>query len=85
MFSVSDDGARMRRVIPLDDPNFRSQDLAEVYMLNGAVYLFTPRFVRRTRSVLSADTRPFIMPASRSVDIDTREDFELAERVLRQG
>jgi len=55
------------------------QKLPEVYMLNGAVYAAEVDWLKKSRSFLTEETAAFVMPRERSVDIDTLDDFILAE------
>ncbi len=50
------------------------------YRLNGAVYVYAAEDLLQDRT--PARTMAYVMPASRSVDIDTAEDFTLAEALL---
>lgn len=60
--------------------NVRSQDLPPYYRLNGAVYATTSEVLKSERSfLLSHGTRAYIMPTERSVDIDTKLDWDIAE------
>ncbi len=54
----------------------RRQDLPPVYALNGAIYVADAAWLRRTRSFITPATVAYVMPASRSIDIDTADDFE---------
>ena len=63
----------------------RRQDLPPVYVLNGAVYVARCAWLRETRSFLSPETRGYVMPEERSIDIDVPQDLELAELMLREG
>jgi CMP-N,N'-diacetyllegionaminic acid synthase len=54
----------------------RRQDLPAVYALNGAVYVADTGELKRTRSFINTDTVAYVMPAERSIDIDTAADFE---------
>lgn len=58
----------------------RSQDLPPVYVLNGAMYLAEPAYLRRRRSFIGEDACPLLIedPAE-SLDIDTSHDFLVAE------
>jgi CMP-N,N'-diacetyllegionaminic acid synthase len=51
------------------------------HQLNGALYLFTSAILRRTRSFTPPGTVPYVMPAERSVDIDTPLDFQIAHAI----
>ncbi|OGW83163.1 MAG: N-acylneuraminate cytidylyltransferase [Omnitrophica bacterium GWA2_52_8] len=55
------------------------------YVPNGAVYVFNRVFLKRNRRYDSNKTYAYVMPASRSVDIDTADDFYYAEYLLRRG
>lgn len=80
-FHDSDSG--LRRVIA--DPAYqglRRQDLPDVVRLNGALYLCAvDHFLTHDRFV-DDQTLGFVMPPSRSVDIDTLDDFKAAEALL---
>lgn len=64
----------------LDGPApLRRQDLPPAYALNGAVYAARTSWLQQHRSFLSTDTVGYLMPAERSLDIDTEEDFQQAQ------
>lgn len=57
----------------------RSQDFPSVFEINGATYVVRiPWFLER-RAYFADDTLAFVMPRERSVNIDTEDDFALAE------
>jgi len=58
---------------------FNRQELPSVYVLNGAVYVAAPDQIDRTHGFLTAKTRGFVMPAERSLDLDTELDWAYAE------
>jgi N-acylneuraminate cytidylyltransferase len=62
----------------------RRQDLKGVYMPNGAIYISTPQTLYKCESFFCNHTIPYIMPTRRSIDIDTKIDFMLAELVMGQ-
>lgn len=62
----------------------RSQDLPQLSVLNGALYVAQVGPVRARREVAPPPLVPYHMPEERSVDIDTREDFDRAERLFRE-
>lgn len=47
--------------------------------MNGAVYVAEIEWLFRAKSFITEETSAFIMPNSRSYDIDTEEDFLLCE------
>ena len=60
----------------------RRQDLPPVYVLNGAVYVARCEGLRRERSFVGPRTVGYVMPAERSLDIDTPADFEAFARLV---
>lgn len=62
----------------------RSQDYAERHALNGAIYVFaTDMFVIHKTYFFETGSYAYVMNNLDSVDIDTAEDFALAEKLLR--
>jgi N-acylneuraminate cytidylyltransferase len=75
---------------PLIDPQYarmRRQDLPPSYLLNGAVYAARIDWLMAHRHWLGEQTVAHVMPAQRSLDIDSAFDLELAHCYLqaRQG
>lgn len=58
------------------------QTLPPVYALNGAVYAVRADVVRTTGSLWGQNTAPLVMPAERSINIDSVLDLALAELLL---
>lgn len=77
-------GDRLRPVIEGGDKILRRQDAPQVYRLNGAVYVIGRDVIIREGRLLGNDTRAYIMPSERSVDIDTELDFKLAEVLIKE-
>lgn len=70
-FTSAPEGASLRR-----------QDLPPAWVLNGAVYAADAAWLRRERAFIRpGETVAWEMPADRSADIDTLEDFRAAERL----
>lgn len=63
----------------------RTQDIATYYRLNGALYLFKREYVNSLNKLYSEGTYSYIMTSRSSVDIDTKEDFSLAEFFITNG
>jgi len=63
----------------------RRQDAPKLYRPNGAVYVTRRNIIMKKNKLLGSDTRPYIMPAERSIDIDTELDFRLAEMLIKDG
>jgi CMP-N,N'-diacetyllegionaminic acid synthase len=51
-------------------------------VLNGAIYGAIRTMLLATRSTYGASTRAYIMPADRSIDVDSAVDFQLAECLM---
>lgn len=62
----------------------RRQDLPKVYHLNGAVYVARTDVLAKRRSFLGPTTVAYIMPAERSVDLDTELDFAYCEALIER-
>jgi CMP-N,N'-diacetyllegionaminic acid synthase len=60
----------------------RRQDLPRALTVNGAVYVARVPWLIERRTFFSSDTVGYEMPAQRSLDIDSQEDLECAERML---
>jgi len=61
------------------------QALERSYLPNGAIFVFKTEFLKVRRGYYSDKTFPYIMPAERSIDIDTAFDFQLAEFLMGQN
>ncbi len=65
--------------------NMRGQDLPAYYRLNGSIYLTkVSEFLKHEQFAITGSCLPYIMSANDSVDIDTAEDFQLAEYFLQK-
>jgi CMP-N,N'-diacetyllegionaminic acid synthase len=73
-------GARGELLPVLEPPEntVRRQDLPPIYVLNGAIYVADVAELRKSRSFVTCQTVGYMMPAERSIDIDTAADFEAA-------
>lgn len=76
-------GALMPYVAVADGVSLRRQDLPAAWALNGAVYGAQVSWLLESRSFVRAgETAFWSMTAERSVDIDTRDDFDRAELAM---
>jgi len=80
MFTL--DGDRLKRLMEGGEKITRRQDAPRVYKPNGAVYVTRRDVIMEQNKVMGDDTRAFMMPAERSLDIDTEIDFRLAEILM---
>ena len=64
-------------------PESRRQDLTPAaYVRNGSIYAMTFNQLKIKQQRLGEDTRPYIMPEKRTVNIDEPIDLKLAELML---
>jgi N-acylneuraminate cytidylyltransferase len=77
-----DGSGRLIRLIESPAGAKRRQDLPETVMVNGAVYAADIAWLRRVRDFVTPETVAYVMPAERSVDIDTPLDLALARAIL---
>ncbi len=81
MYKVGKDH-RMTAVIP-DEPRVsRRQELPQIYILNGAVFIARVDWISKEADFLSPETVAYLMPMNRSVDIDTEIDLDWANFLL---
>lgn len=62
----------------------RKKNLLHGYALNGAIYAADAFFFKKSKTFLTKKTMIFSMPASRSVDIDNIEEFNLAKYLFKK-
>jgi len=74
----------LKPVVPTEAKANRRQDLPKTYVLNGAVYVVNSEVFLANREFIYPDTRAVVMPRERSVDIDSRIDFDFAELLLKK-
>jgi CMP-N-acetylneuraminic acid synthetase len=61
------------------------QELPPVHSLNGAIYLARSDFLREKKTWYSEDTYAYVMPAERSLDVDTPWDLHLLRLIMKAG
>ena len=61
----------------------RSQDLPRTYVHNGAIFISTPKVIRKYKSFYSLKILPYIMSKEKSLQIDYPIDFLLAELLIK--
>ena len=60
----------------------KQENTACEYILNGAVYVFDVKKFTESQEILTDRVLASVMPRDRSVDIDDKLDFLIAERLL---
>jgi N-acylneuraminate cytidylyltransferase len=81
MYSCGPDG-RLASLLPVPEGASRRQDLPEAWVLNGAIYIARSDWFRSQRGFVGPATVAYKMDRERSVDIDTRADFEAYRRAV---
>ena len=61
----------------------RRQDLPPVYIRNGAIFATRREVVMEKNSFLGKVSRPYLMPESRSSNVDTKFDFLVVEVMMQ--
>jgi len=80
-----DDSLSMEGFIGNNLLNNSSQDLKKYYRLNGAIYLCkTDKLLKEKSFFLKKNIFAYVMNSNNSIDIDRKEDFELASLYLSQ-
>ena len=77
-------GQVLRPIIETPSGVTRRQDLPPVYALNGAIYIADADWLRQSRTFIARDSVGYVMPAKRSIDIDTAADFEAFKRAVTE-
>ena len=62
----------------------RRQDLPQTYFPNGAIYIASVATLKKNHSFDCPKTKPYIMTADKSIDIDNEFDLFLAETLLKR-
>ena len=62
--------------------DYRRQDSAPLYVVNGAIYVWKRSFLR-PEATLNAPAQGIVLAASHTMDIDTPADFKRCEKALR--
>ena len=57
----------------------RRQDAPSIYQINGSIYVWSRQALIQQRKSLCTKTGIYLMPGLRSVDIDSEEDWKIAE------
>jgi len=83
MYSLDDSG-HLHRLLDPPAADARRQDLPETVVPNGAVYVARTDWLRKTRNFVELQTRAYVMPPERSVDVDSRLDWLLADLLARE-
>ena len=78
-----DQGGMLQALFDEELSNARRQDLQNIYIPNGAIYIFQIKEFLDRCGFPSNGSFPFIMSEDDSTDIDEEEDLLKAERIMR--
>jgi N-acylneuraminate cytidylyltransferase/CMP-N,N'-diacetyllegionaminic acid synthase len=57
----------------------RRQDAPKCYDMNASIYVWTQQQLFSSETIFNSDTRLYVMPEERSIDIDSELDFQFVE------
>jgi N-acetylneuraminate synthase len=77
-----DDNWRVSRVLLAGERPTQRQKTQVTYRPNGAIFVTAPPMLREHGSFFEPGGRAFVMPAERSVDIDTALDLEVTRAIV---
>lgn len=77
-----DDNGMPRLVKELASPCSRRQDAPQCYDMNGSIYVWTRAALLSSDNLYQPNTRLYVMPEERSIDIDSELDFLFVEYLM---
>jgi N-acylneuraminate cytidylyltransferase/CMP-N,N'-diacetyllegionaminic acid synthase len=80
-----DEKGILRNYFDIRIGNKNRQEIEKVYMPNGAIFVFKFSLLKEKYSYYSDKTHPYIIPLERSIDIDSKLDFEFAEYLMKKN
>ncbi|MCY6370510.1 cytidylyltransferase domain-containing protein [Clostridium ganghwense] len=76
---------RLEPIIKFTGENLRRQELPQVYIFNGALYINKVSMLLEEKVFVNEKTMPYIMEREKSVDIDNMLDAKLVELILKEN
>lgn len=80
-----DSRGTLQSIVNTRGVSLRRQDLPMAYKLNGAVYTIRVSNMLAQKSLILDDTQAVVMPRSRSLDIDTKDDLIALEHEISKS
>ena len=80
-----DDTLSMENFIDKNIIKMPRQELPTYYRINGAVYIIKTKYLFEVKDIYSSKSYAYIMPKTRSIDIDDIVDFRLAGILLDEN
>ncbi|NDJ28025.1 acylneuraminate cytidylyltransferase [Campylobacter sp. MIT 12-8780] len=81
---ILDENGDLKGICNNDFPFTPRQALPEVFMSNGAIYIVKTELFKKHKSFLIPKSLPYIMSEKESLDINTKEDLEKANQILKE-
>jgi CMP-N-acetylneuraminic acid synthetase len=63
----------------------RRQDSPQCFDMNASIYVWRRNALFENETLFTKNTRLFVMPRERSIDIDSQDDFEVVEWMMTKG
>lgn len=67
---------------PNHNKGLRRQDLKDIYIRNGAIYISAVKYVKKSHKIISPKPLLYEMPKDRSLNIDEPEDLKTLRKIL---
>ncbi|CAJ0809873.1 CMP-N,N'-diacetyllegionaminic acid synthase [Ralstonia wenshanensis] len=84
LVELSEEGIpRLSKV--LERPVVRRQDAPACFDMNASIYVWTRAALFSERGLFNPDTRLYVMPEERSIDIDSENDFAFVEVLMQRA
>jgi CMP-N,N'-diacetyllegionaminic acid synthase len=84
MWTFKTEGDYLVPFLPESGLTTRSQDLSSAYVLNGSIYLISPKKLRLYKSFVEAKSIPLLIESQQeALDIDTEWDWQVAKTFLK--
>ena len=78
MFTIENN--KLKKLI---EKRYKLKSKNKIYVLNGAIFVLKPALIlKEKKQIFGGNNLPYIMPKQRSCDIDTKEDFEVTEKIF---
>jgi len=62
----------------------RRQDSPKVYNMNASIYIWKRDFLLKSKTIFNNKTSIYIMPKSRSIDIDNKFDLQIVKYLMKK-
>lgn len=82
MVEIGEDGAVRLSKSPGENI-YRRQDAPKCYDMNASIYVWNRESLFGRETIFNADTRAYVMPEERSIDIDSELDFLFVEFLMK--